>query len=94
MRRREFITLIVGIVTACPAVLRAQQHAEQIWRIGYPSYSTETACIGGCGDRVRRILRSILMSATGTKRTSERCFAMSAFGGKADIRSSSLDVCF
>src|SRR5215469_7808536 len=35
MTRREFITLIVGIVTACPAFLRAQQHAEQIWRIGY-----------------------------------------------------------
>jgi len=28
---------------------------------------------------------SRLMSASGTKRTSQQCFAMSAFGGKADM---------
>jgi hypothetical protein len=33
-------------------------------------------------------------SAFGTKRTSQQCFARSAFGGKADMVISELHVCF
>jgi hypothetical protein len=33
------------------------------------------------------------MSAFGTKRTSQRCFVMSAFGGKADITSARRTPC-
>ena len=34
------------------------------------------------------------MSAFGTKRTFQRAQSMSAFGGKADIHSTDIDVCF
>jgi hypothetical protein len=34
------------------------------------------------------------MSAFGTKRTSQECFAMSAFGGKADIIQTFSNVCY
>jgi hypothetical protein len=35
-----------------------------------------------------------VMSAFGTQRTSLCALSMSAFGGKADIPSTNLDVCF
>jgi hypothetical protein len=35
----------------------------------------------------------VMMSAFGTKRTSQPCYSMSAFGGKADIAQTQLNVC-
>ena len=46
-----------------------------------------------CPNRWDRLLHCI-MSAFGTKRTSQRCSAMSAFGGKTDIARTRLDVRF
>jgi hypothetical protein len=48
----------------------------------------------GRGDRIAAVFAALHMSAIGTKRTFRDCVPMSAFGGKADIAQTGLNVCF
>jgi hypothetical protein len=52
------------------------------------------ACALRRGDQMRRPFAAVHESAIGTKRTSKRRPAMSAFGGKADINQRRSNVCF
>jgi hypothetical protein len=63
-------------------------HPSAIMRISRESAWVDCSCVIPIVDRMR------LMSAFGTKRTSQSTQLMSPFGGKADIANSPRDVRF